>query len=163
MKEAKSYLEEPEKFNYALDIDSLRKRNENPVRPIALAVSAEEQPAPDVNEFVLQKAEKPEIRIQAVKQIEPEDSKAYAKQRYWEKKLLDVSLTNPLISIYKRRYVNVQDEQGNAFRIPKLYSNNLPIAWMILAGLRIDSRTDLLFICVMILRIYLKILLLKKK
>lgn len=129
MKEAKSYLDEPEKFNYALDIDSLRKRNENPVRPIALAVSAEEQPAPDVNEFVLQKAEKPEIRLQAVKQLEPEDSKAYAKQRYWEKKLLDVSLTNPLISIYKRRYVNMQDEQGNAFRIPKLYSNNLPIAW----------------------------------
>ncbi|WP_337954012.1 hypothetical protein [Phascolarctobacterium succinatutens] len=23
----------------------------------------------------------------------------------------------------------MQDEQGNAFRIPKLYSNNLPIAW----------------------------------
>ena len=83
----------------------------------------------DVNEFVLQKAEKPEIRIQAVKQIEPEDSKGLCEAAVLGKELLDVSLTNPLISIYKRRYVNVQDEQGNAFRIPKLYSNNLPIAW----------------------------------
>ncbi|MGM9568561.1 MAG: hypothetical protein ACI3XC_00615, partial [Phascolarctobacterium sp.] len=112
---ARSYLNQSSMFNYSLDIHALRDR----VKPMSVPIST----FADDESFVFSQAEKidetaPEhMDMTKVVVKEPEDKKAYAKQKYWEKKLLDLSVSNPLISLYRTKLVKVVDKKGKESQI----------------------------------------------
>ncbi len=128
-KNAKMYLDNKNEFQYVLDISSLRTGRG--IRPMSISVaSSVDDEVFDIQQDIKIVEKAPEhIDVSAIESKEPKDKKAYAKQRYWEKKLLDMSSANPLISLYRTRNVTVVDEKGNPVKAVMRYTNTLQLAF----------------------------------
>ena len=137
--EARAYLSEISDFQYALDIHALRDR----IKPMAIRINNdiedEQFIIPQTGKIVEAAPENMDMTKIEVK--EPEDKKAYAKQRYWEKKLLDLSASNPLISLYRTKIVKVVDKKGKESKIIQRYGSVLPLVFRNL-GLLEDKLAD---------------------
>ena len=126
---AKMYLSDKSEFQYVLDISALRIGRG--IRPMSISVgSSMDDEMFDIQQDIKIVEKAPDsIDVSAIESQEPKDKKAYAKQRYWEKKLLDMSSSNPLISLYKARTVTVADNKGNPVKTVLHYTNSLQLAF----------------------------------
>ena len=116
-KNGSEYLADVSEFECMLDIFALR-RNRG-IRPMSISVGTGiDEELFDVQKDERIKEEAPDVHvIGAIESNEPKDKKAYAKQRYWEKKLLDMSVSNPLLSLFRTRKFTVEDENGNPVKV----------------------------------------------
>ena len=126
---ARTYLSDVNEFECMLDIAALRR--DRGIKPMSVSVGS----SIDEEFFDVQKDEKivekaPEtLEISVIESNEPKDKKAYAKQRYWEKKLLDMSTSNPLLSLFRMRNVTVEDEKGNPVKVLRRITGALELLY----------------------------------
>ncbi len=128
-KNAKRYLDTKNEFRYVLDIKSLR--TVRGIRPVYVSVdSGLGDEVFDIQKDIKIVEKAPEsVDVSVIESKEPKDKKAYAKQRYWEKKLLDISPSNSLISLIKTRKVTAVDENGALVKVVQRFPNALELAF----------------------------------